>query len=90
VPGLDARNVQVRQLDLTDLDACLDLAEDRSWAREVAKWRLLLDLGGGYGIDDPGGGLAGTVFRTEVAPGIGAVGMSLSLVAMAAAAWACA
>lgn len=75
--GVNRRKVQVRCLDVRDLDACLDLAEDRSWARESAKWRLLLELGGGHGIDDPGGGLAGTVFLTEVAQGIGAVGMLL-------------
>lgn len=75
--GADARMVKVRRLDVADLEACLDLAEDRSWAREGAKWRLLLELGGGYGIDDPGGGLAGTVFLTEVAPGTGVVGMLL-------------
>jgi GNAT superfamily N-acetyltransferase len=55
----------------------MDLAEDRSWAREEAKWRLLLELGGGYGLDDGGGGLAGCVFVTEVAPGLVVVGMLL-------------
>ncbi|WP_433659268.1 GNAT family N-acetyltransferase [Nocardia sp. CA-128927] len=72
-----AKEVQVRQLGVGDLAACLDLAADRAWPREEAKWRLLLELGGGYGIDDPHGGLAGTVFLTEVAPSIGAVGMLL-------------
>ncbi|MFD6162474.1 GNAT family N-acetyltransferase [Nocardia sp. NPDC060256] len=77
MPGIVAKEVQVRRLGVADLAACLDLAADRSWPREEAKWRLLLELGGGYGIDDPHGGLAGTVFLTEVAPGIGAVGMLL-------------
>lgn len=77
MPGVDARKARVRPLGLADLEACLDLAEDRSWAREDAKWRLLLELGGGYGVDDPNGGLAGTVFLTRVAPGTGAVGMLL-------------
>lgn len=77
MPGVDARKARVRPLVLTDLEACLDLAEGRSWAREEAKWRLLLELGGGYGVDDPNGGLAGTVFLTRVAPGTGAVGMLL-------------
>jgi GNAT superfamily N-acetyltransferase len=77
VPGVDARKAQVRRLDVQDLDACLGSAEDPLWACESARWRLLLDLGGGYGIDDPGGGLAGTVFLTEVAQGIGVVGMLL-------------
>ena len=67
----------MRRLDVRDLDACLDLAEDRSWAREEAKWRLLLELGGGYGLDGPGGGLAGCVFVTEVASGLVVVGMLL-------------
>lgn len=39
------------------------------------KWRLLLELGGGYGIDDSGGGLAGTVFVSPVAANLAAVGM---------------
>lgn len=77
VPAVDDRKVRVRRLDVADLEACLDLAEDRSWAREDAMWRLLLELGGGYGIDDPRGGLVGTVFLTEVAPGIGVAGMVL-------------
>lgn len=55
----------------------MDLAEDRSWAREEAKWRLLLEMGGGYGLDDGGGGLAGCVFVTEVASGLMVVGMLL-------------
>lgn len=67
----------MRRLGVRDLDACLDLAEDRGWGREDAKWRLLLELGGGYGVDASDGGLAGTVFHTEVAPGIGAIGMLL-------------
>ncbi|MFI7003530.1 GNAT family N-acetyltransferase [Nocardia sp. NPDC050175] len=75
--GIVAKEVQVRRLGVADLAACLDLAADRSWSREEAKWRLLLELGGGYGIDAPDGGLAGTVFLTEVAPRIGAVGMLL-------------
>lgn len=62
---------------MRDLDACLDLAGDRGWARESDKWRLLLELGGGYGVDEPRGGLAATVFLTQVAPGIGVVGMLL-------------
>lgn len=77
LPDVDARTAHVRRLDVRDLTACLDLAEGRDWGREGAKWRLLLELGGGYGIDDPHGGLAGTVFDTEVAPGIRVIGMLL-------------
>ncbi|MFC9432543.1 GNAT family N-acetyltransferase [Nocardia sp. NPDC057030] len=77
MPGIVVEEVVVRQLGVGDLPACLDLAADREWPREETKWRLLLELGGGYGIDDPHGGLAGTVFLTEVAPGIGAIGMLL-------------
>lgn len=43
----------VRRLTLDDLPACLDLAEDRGWQREEHKWRLLLSVGQGYGIDAP-------------------------------------
>lgn len=41
------------------------------------KWRLLLELGGGYGIDDPRGGLAATVVISPVAARLAAVGMLL-------------
>lgn len=41
----------IRELDLSDLPACLDLAEQRHWLREDTKWRLLFDLGSVYGAE---------------------------------------
>ncbi len=60
-----------RRLGLADLKACLALSADRGWPSEEHKWTLLLDAAEGYGIDDPDGGLAGSVvlarYGTELA-----------------------
>lgn len=50
-----------RRLGLADLKACLPLSADREWPPEEHKWTLLFDAAEGYGIDDPDGGLAGSV-----------------------------
>ncbi|WP_461013789.1 GNAT family N-acetyltransferase [Streptomyces daliensis] len=59
----------VRRLSVADLAACADLAEDRGWAREEHKWRLLLTAGQGYGVDAPPGdqgcGLIGVYVLTS-------------------------
>jgi predicted N-acetyltransferase YhbS len=67
----------VRALDQGDLEACLTLALDRGWPDEVAKWRFLLDVGDGFGIDAPGGGLAAAVIVTHHDPGLAVIGMFL-------------
>ncbi|MFB4320101.1 GNAT family N-acetyltransferase [Actinomadura sp. 21ATH] len=69
----------IRRLNAEDdLAACLDLAQDRSWAREERKWRLLFDLGTVYGLDDrEHGGLAGTVVSTPHGKVVSAVSMVL-------------
>ncbi|GAA3012019.1 GNAT family N-acetyltransferase [Streptomyces fulvorobeus] len=52
-------DLPVRRLTRADLVSCADLCEDRGWARDEHRWGLLLSVGTGYGIDDPGGkGLA--------------------------------
>lgn len=70
----------VRRLTRADLPTALDLAADRSWAREAHKWRLLLSAGTGYGIDapadDPVGGLIGAFVLTPY-PGYRCVSMVL-------------
>jgi len=53
--------IPVRGLRAADIPACLVLTADRDWIPEPRKWSLLLDVGEGYGIDDPDGGLAGAV-----------------------------
>ncbi|MEO3892255.1 GNAT family N-acetyltransferase [Nonomuraea sp. B5E05] len=61
----------IRRLTIDDLSQCLKLAQDRDWPAEEHKWRLLLEIGDVYGIDDPdaserdpAGRLAGTVIST--------------------------
>ena len=68
----------IRPLGIEDVPACLDLAADRDWPREEAKWRLLLGAGQGWGIDSPGGGLAA---GTIVTPYDGAAAIGMVLVA---------
>jgi GNAT superfamily N-acetyltransferase len=70
-------DLPVRQLNAADLPACLDLAADRNWAREEHKWRLLFEVSDVFGLDDPAGGLAGTVVLTRYGPGLAAIGMML-------------
>ena len=69
--------MEIRRLTQGDLDACLALATDRAWSAEPRKWRVLLDAGEGYGIDEPGGGLAGSVVLTRYGDRLAAVGMML-------------
>src|ERR1700735_3929262 len=65
----------VRRLSPADLAACVELTVDRDWPPEPDKWRLLFAVGEVYGVDDPAGGLAGTVVLTRYGPGLAAVGM---------------
>jgi GNAT superfamily N-acetyltransferase len=67
----------IRHLTPADLEACLVLAVDRGWAPEREKWRLLLEDSEAYGIDDPAGGLAGTVLLTRYGAAVAFVGMML-------------
>jgi GNAT superfamily N-acetyltransferase len=68
---------EIRRLTIEDLDACLRLAEGRQWAREEHKWRLLFEIGDVYGIDDPDGGLAGTVISTRYGDEVASISMML-------------
>ncbi|GII66589.1 acetyltransferase [Sphaerisporangium krabiense] len=70
-------DMPVRRLGVDDLRDCLLLAIDRKWLPEEAKWRLLFEVGEVYGIDDPEGGLAGTVVLSRYGPRLGAVSMVL-------------
>ena len=70
--------VTIRTLTLADLPACLALAADRDWQPEAHKWRLLIEGGEAFGIDDEdGGGLAGSVVLTRYGDALAAVGMML-------------
>ncbi|TDC20781.1 GNAT family N-acetyltransferase [Streptomyces sp. 8K308] len=78
-----AADLPVRRLDLTDLTACLDLADSRDWTREEHKWRLLLTAGQGYGIDAPAGDRAGGLIATVVVTAYGDRHRCLSMVLVA-------
>jgi GNAT superfamily N-acetyltransferase len=67
----------VRPLDVADLPACLDLAAGRGWPREDVKFRFHLAAGSGFGVDDPGGGLAASVAVTRYEPGLAVIGLLL-------------
>jgi GNAT superfamily N-acetyltransferase len=69
----------IRRLVADDLKACAELAVDRAWWPERAKWALLIDASEGYAIDAPdGNGLAGTVVLTRWGTDRAAVGMVLT------------
>jgi GNAT superfamily N-acetyltransferase len=65
----------VRRLTETDRPALVELCADRGWLGESGRWRLLLAIGEVYGIDDPAGGLAGSVVLTRYGRRLAAVGM---------------
>ncbi len=73
----------IRRLTVADLSDCLDLADDRDWPREEAKWRLLLSAGQGFGVDAPDGrGLIASAVATPYSgidggPAISALSMVL-------------
>ena len=72
------QGVTIRTLTVADLPACLALATDRGWQPEEHKWRLLLEGGEAFGIDDDDrGGLAGSVVLTRYGGALAAVGMML-------------
>ena len=67
----------IRRLGPADLKACLALAVDREWPAEERKWTLLLEAAKAYGVDDPGGGLAGAVVLGRYGATLASVGMML-------------
>ncbi|MBX6383481.1 MAG: GNAT family N-acetyltransferase [Microbispora sp.] len=72
-----AAELPVRRLGPDDLERCLALNEDRAWGREDRKWLFLLENAEAYGIDDPSGGLAGTVTLTRYGTTAAGIGMML-------------
>ncbi|MGW0854331.1 GNAT family N-acetyltransferase [Streptomyces sp. NPDC002690] len=68
----------IRRLGPSDVPACLALAVDRGWPAEELRWRLLLEVGEGYGWVAPGGdGLVGAVVLTRFGTRAGVVGLML-------------
>ena len=72
---MDLDSAPVRELDRAEIPACVALAADRGWSPEERKWGLLFDIGTGYGVDDPDGGLAGMVTLAPYGGSLAAVGM---------------
>lgn len=64
-----------RPLNINDLPACLQLTVDRGWEPDTAKWKLLLKVGEGWGIDHPDGGLAASVILTRHGTNVAVIGM---------------
>ncbi len=75
--SLRITDLPVRRLGPADLPACIALAADRGWPPEENKWRLMFAVSEAYGVDDPAGGLAGTVVLTRHGAGLAAVGMMM-------------
>ncbi|MFY0566628.1 GNAT family N-acetyltransferase [Archangium lansingense] len=67
--------MRIRRLTLDDMPACLELAVKRDWPAEELKWRMILELGTGFGVDSPEGGLAGTVLITPYGREAASIGM---------------
>lgn len=55
----------LRHLTTADVPACLALAADREWPPDEGRWRFLLEVGTGYGIEDPSGELVGSTILTR-------------------------
>lgn len=68
----------IRELSPSDVPRLLDLGLDRGWAPEERKWRLIMTVGAGYGIDSPDDrSLAGAFALTRYGQEIAAIGMVL-------------
>jgi|SRR5579871_32969 len=66
-----------RRLTADDIPACSALGMTRGWAPETVKWKLMLTIGEGWGVDDPDGGLAAVVTIVRFAPAIAVIGMMI-------------
>ena len=66
----------MRRLVAADLQQCLDVAASVGWERERSKWRLLLTLGKGFGVESEAGLLVGTGFATRLGA-LSAIGLVL-------------
>ncbi|ONI76875.1 hypothetical protein ALI144C_32575 [Actinosynnema sp. ALI-1.44] len=67
----------IKRIDATRLDDCLELAVSRDWTPDARIWNLMFEIGVVFGIDDPGGGLAGCVVSTRYGTRLSAIGMML-------------
>lgn len=75
--GTGITGLPIRRLTLADLTACTELARDRGWQPQETSWRLMYAVSEVYGVDDPAGGLAGTVVLTRYGAELAAIGMML-------------
>lgn len=67
--------MRIRRLTLDDVPTCLALAVKRDWPADELKWRMILELGAGFCVDSPEGGLAGTVLVTPYEREAASIGM---------------
>ncbi|MEU6440360.1 GNAT family N-acetyltransferase [Streptomyces sp. NPDC047046] len=67
----------IRRLTGSDIPACLKLAVDRGWPAEEERWRLLLNVGEGYGWAGADGALTGAVVLTPYGTAAAVVGLML-------------
>ncbi len=67
----------VRPLTGDDIAACESLAVDRGWDVGEARWRLMLDVGRGWGCSLPDGTLAGTALLLAYEDRVGLAAMVL-------------
>ena len=56
----------IRALNLNDLERCLALSTESGWNQNENDWRLLLRVCHGYGVDEPGYGLAATAMAWDL------------------------
>jgi GNAT superfamily N-acetyltransferase len=56
---------EIRTLDVDDLAACVALGMSRGWEPDEVKWRLLVEAGQAFGVEDPEDGLVATVTATR-------------------------
>jgi GNAT superfamily N-acetyltransferase len=76
-PDAGAGRLAIRRLSSVDVPGCRALASQRGWLPEASKWDFLLEVGDGFCIDDPDGGLAGAVVVTRYGDELAAIGMLL-------------
>jgi GNAT superfamily N-acetyltransferase len=67
----------VQPLTPADLPGCLAVAVDRDWPPEAYKWRLLLDVGTGWGVRDADGTIVGTTILTRYGTDLAVLSMVL-------------
>lgn len=66
-----------RALAPGDLDAAQALVEEAGWNQVAADWKVFLELGRGFAVEEPGGGLVATAAMLPYPSGFGWISMVL-------------